>query len=558
MRYDFEFPSKLDPTLVFLHLMFPLSDLGLEALRAFNSESKVVIEDFVLRALEPYILEKHNSYLNKNKAETNTGAIYIHHPGQEMLKRSCVNISNSNELIIMLKTVLPIHSNGGINGKKASSILAKDIPELISRFAKNFDLINCRLWLRVKDTQQRIRKFIRDNGYICFIANGSILPRSDGSNMPLASAIPFRSSPEDEVEIPVGNSTVKGMAIRKGVTVITGGGYSGKSTMLDAIEHGIYNHIPGDGREFVITDETAVKVYAEDGRSISSLDLSPFIKSLALDGNSSNFTTHHASGSTSQAANIIEFINAGSRVLLIDEDKSATNFMIRDEHMKQIVRNDPIIPFTDRVNELFNEMGVSTILVIGGSSEYFRVANSVLLIEDYLPHNADQRIAAMLSKRSPKDTLKPASWQSPRFLSFSHQSMLEQLKTSTMEVTGREYISISDEVIDITLLSAITSKAQANSLAQMLRYIRTTLTQTETFNSVVERTFAKVQTEGLGAVCASTTDKWLEMPRPIELFAILCRLRNANIASAPLSHMPTAPPVIPVFSLILEEQQVTR
>lgn len=196
--------------------------------------------------------------------------------------------------------------------------------------------------------------------------------------MPKRDAVLFHSVPEDEIEV----CGIRGMGIRRGVTVITGGGYSGKSTLLEAISAGVYDHVAGDGRELCITDRTAMGILAEDGRSIKNVNIAPFIR--WIPGNDTlHISTERASGSTSQAANIMEAVAIGSTLLLIDEDKSATNFMIRDALMRRLVKKEPITPFTERVRELYEQCGVSTILVIGGSGEYLSVADRVYLMEDY-------------------------------------------------------------------------------------------------------------------------------------------------------------------------------
>lgn len=70
------------------------------------------------------------------------------------------------------------------------------------------------------------------------------------------------------------------MGIPEGVTLIVGGGFHGKSTLLQALERGVYHHIAGDGREMVITRQDAVKVRAEDGRNIEKVNISAFINNL--------------------------------------------------------------------------------------------------------------------------------------------------------------------------------------------------------------------------------------------------------------------------------------
>ncbi|RMD94921.1 MAG: ATPase, partial [Calditrichaeota bacterium] len=180
---------------------------------------------------------------------------------------------------------------------------------------------------------------------------------------------------------------ITGMGIPAGVTLIVGGGYHGKSTLLKALERGVYPHIPGDGREYVVTLPDAVKIRAEDGRRVEQVDISPFITNLPFGQNTKSFCTDDASGSTSQAANIMEALEAGARLLLVDEDTSATNFMVRDARMQALVHKqfEPITPFLDRVRQLYESLGVSTILVMGGCGDYLDVADTVIMMRNYLP-----------------------------------------------------------------------------------------------------------------------------------------------------------------------------
>lgn len=185
------------------------------------------------------------------------------------------------------------------------------------------------------------------------------------------------------------SGTVSGMGIPKGVTLIVGGGYHGKSTLLRALEIGVYNHVPGDGRERVVSNPSAVKIGAEDGRRIEKVNISPFINNLSFGKNTQAFSSENASGSTLQAANIIESLEIGASVILIDEDTSATNFMIRDHRMQELVskEKEPITPFIDKVRHLYTDCGVSTILAIGGAGDYFDVADYVICMVEYTPRD---------------------------------------------------------------------------------------------------------------------------------------------------------------------------
>lgn len=362
--------------------------------------------DYCLRAFVPYIDKLNAGLYNRSRPDDENGKYYIHKPGGEVLVRNTayfairpqkdyINGSGNTVylpgddvsrppkmcLCIRIQVQLP---KGKL--RKAIQMLCRDLPAAVDMFIAQFDIVKFNQTIALSTKQADIRAWLEKSDYCAFIANGSILPRAKATDLPLTGAIPFRSAPNDEIEV----CGVRGMAFRRGVTVITGGGYSGKSTLLDAISAGIYDHCLGDGRELCITDASAMTISAEDGRSVKSVNISPFIKWLP-GGDTRDFSTDHASGSTSQAANIMEAVDCGAKLLLIDEDRSATNFMIRDRMMKELIKREPITPFTDRVGELYASCGVSTILVIGGSGEYLAVADPIYLMEDYLIHDVTGR-----------------------------------------------------------------------------------------------------------------------------------------------------------------------
>ena len=314
------------------------------------------------------------------------------------------------------------------------------------------------------------------------MANGSILPREKGGDGPLRGAVPFTAVPEDEAEV----AGVKGMVFRKGVTVITGGGYSGKSTLLDALSAGVYNHISGDGRELVLTDDSAMKISAEDGRSIRHANLSPFIKWIP-GGNPKDFSTEHASGSTSQAANIMEAVGWGSRLLMIDEDKSATNFMIQDAVMKSLIEKEPITPFVERVRELAWERKISTILVIGGSSEYLQAADRIYMMKDYRicqvtgeAKSLQEEYAGGRQKAGPG--LSPGDFRNPDTVDANYLSTRpEGSATEILKVSDLGFLILGGEQIDIRMLHDIASIPQLNAIAFLLRRLMGQLNPLERF-----------------------------------------------------------------------------
>ncbi|CAK9066476.1 unnamed protein product [Durusdinium trenchii] len=260
-----------------------------------------------------------------------------------------------------------------------------------SLFASALDSAGLKEHIEAVEDQDALRSSLSKLGLVAFVGNGAVLPRKSGvDDRPMTTKdspnlVAFQSPSSMEVTISLPHAgQVTGMGMKKGVTVIVGGGFHGKSTLLQALQLGIYNKVPGDGREHVVCDPSAVKIRAEDGRSVRCTDISPFINNLPFGKATTEFTTGDASGSTSQAANIIEALEVGALTLLVDEDTCATNFMIRDEKMKALVSPDkePITAFVCKVRPLFEELGVSTILVVGGSGDFFSAADAVIMMDE--------------------------------------------------------------------------------------------------------------------------------------------------------------------------------
>ncbi len=513
------------------------------------SEISDTCADFCLRRFKKYIDELNCELYNRSRPDNENGKYYIHEPKGEVIKGntayfamcpqkdyengggSTVYLLRDNEarppkmcLCIRIQVQLPRKRL-----KKAMTMLCNDLPDAVDRFVSEFDFCGLNDALELAERQQKIRAYLKNSDYCAFIANGSVLPRKKGTHLPLDSASPFKSTEDDEIEI----CGVRGMGIRKGVTVITGGGYSGKSTLLDAISSGIYNHVLGDGRELCITDESAVTVSAEDGRSVSCLNISPFIKWLPS-GSALDFSTHHASGSTSQAANIMEAIDTGASLLLIDEDRSATNFMIRDKMMKELISKEPITPFTDRARELYKSLNVSTILVIGGSGEYLSVADRVYLMEDYVISDVSKKAGELCLKNGVNAENPPRGvWNQTRKLySDGFSSYPRGVTSERLEVSDMGFIIIGDEAVDIRGIHDIASKAQLDAVGFMLRYLM--ISNNEPLINIrkrVDELYDTIEKEGLDFVYSSfftTTRRFLQLPRKSELYSVISRMRNLH------------------------------
>lgn len=416
--------------------------------------------------------------------------------------------------------------------RRSIQMLCRDLPDAINSFIAQLDITALDKALALAEKQSQIREYLKNSEYCAFIANGSILPRAKGGDLPMKNAIPFVSPREDEIEA----CGVRGMGIKRGVTVITGGGYSGKSTLLDALSAGVYNHILGDGRELCISDDTAFTVSAEDRRSVKGVNISPFIKWLPS-GDTRNFSTERASGSTSQATNIMEAVDFGARLLLIDEDKSATNFMIRDRMMKELIEKEPITPFTDRVNELYRALGVSTVLVIGGSGEYLLVADKIYMMDEFQISDVTEKSKQICQKYGfIKEQASHASWtQEGRALySQGFTSYPEGSGSERLEVSDMGFIIIGNEKIDVRSLHNIANPRQLDALGFMLRYLEVSNKELRLdIRKRIDELYEKIECEGLDFVYSSyftTCERFLDLPRKIELMAVINRMRRVLIS----------------------------
>lgn len=544
----------------------PTITIAIPVLRLGIADFTPAAADFCLRRIAPYFNSVNAEYENKSRPPSDNGKFYIYAPGGEVLSRNAAYFSlrpakdyeNGRRAgIYVTKFIDPLPDQMCLcvrievqlpHGKlkRMRKMLVGNLPDETERFIREFDSEGLRSALALEAKQNTIRKHLREKNYCAFIANGSILAREKGTGLPIKDSLPFQSTIEDEIEI----AGVRGMGIRCGVTVITGGGYSGKSTVLNAVSAGIYNHVAGDGRELCITDNCAVTITAEDGRAVSSLNISPFIKWIP-GGDTQAFSTAHASGSTSQAANIMEAIECGSTLLLIDEDRSATNFMIRDTLMKELIEKEPITPFTDRVREL-SANGVSTILVIGGSGEYLSVADKIYMMDDFIINDATSRAKSI--SPAPSEPLSSADW-TPRgaLMNGCFTSYPEGSGSERLEVSDTGFIVIGDERIDVRALHDIATTAQVDALAFMLRFLARGADHSNELEILalamrgltcniaaheidvtehVGKLYAQIEQEGINIIDTGffvTMNRFLDLPREFELRAAINRMRYTTL-----------------------------
>lgn len=494
-----------------------------------TKEKRIALEDHLLRNMARQVRE----YSFKAKGSGKSGLISVTNPGQEILERTACQIDVTNgDVVLRLEVGFPANGRT-INAKELEKILFDFLPVCVKKtlFSRAYNPERLEKVAALATDQCYIREKLRDMGLVAFVANGAVLPRKSGVSMlPMKDGVAFTSPKSMEVTLELPNKgTVTGMGIPKGITLIVGGGYHGKSTLLKALELGVYNHIAGDGREYVITDETAMKLRAEDGRSIQKTDISMFIRNLPNGKDTESFYTEDASGSTSQAANTVEAIEAGANVFLMDEDTSATNFMIRDELMQKVVTRDmePIIPFIDRVEELYSEYGISTILVAGSSGSYFYKADHIIQMKEYVPIE----ITEMAKKEAANFKIPLPDIDKSSKPSFNrvvrHDAAFAKNDRIKMKTMGTESISINKDMVDLRYMEQLTDSEQLNAIAQMIKHLKLNAWNGRlTVGDAVEQLYRRIEEKGFAAFIKGDLPGNLALPRKQELYGAINRCRG--------------------------------
>ena len=491
---------------------------------------RIALQDELLRQFG----RRAERFAFKAKGSGKSGLISVSRCGQEVLERTACQIQPENGNIL-LRMEIGFPANGRtINARELEKILFDFVPECVkaSLFYKNLDAKRLRRIVDLAEDQEYIRKELPKRGLCAFVANGSVLPRESGiSSRPMRDGIAFQSPTEQEVTLELPHKgKITGMGIRKGITLIVGGGYHGKSTLLKALELGVYNHIAGDGREYVITDATAVKLRAEDGRSIQKTDISMFINDLPNGKDTTSFCTEDASGSTSQAANVVEGIEAGTKLLLIDEDTSATNFMIRDELMQRVVLRDqePITPFIERIRELYERYDISSIIVAGSCGSYFHPADHIIQMDQYVPKDITTA-AKDAAKDFPMVSLPKKKHPDPCFdRCFKAGNHLKKERKIKMKTLGKDAFSINKDTVDLRYVEQITDTEQTTALGYALLYAKLHLMDgKKDLRTVADELMQIIETKGLSTILDSKYVKSnLAMPRKQEIMAAMNRYRN--------------------------------
>lgn len=416
--------------------------------------------------------------VSRPRGSGKSGEIAMVGPGQEVLRQTAVKVDESGSVEARFTVGLPADGRR-VSGDQTRQMLVESVPELVHQtlMLDGKDQTSLVEWATTNEDAEALRTELAAHDLVAFIADGAILPRRTGvDDRPLADdeAVRFESPPTLRVVLDTPNSgPVSGMGVGRGVTLIVGGGYHGKSTVLRALERGVYNHRPGDGRERAVTDANAVKVRAEDGRSVAHVDISPFVNNLPQGKDTKGFSTANASGSTSQAAAIMEAVEAGASSLLVDEDTSATNFMIRDRRMQALVprESEPITPFVDRIRQIFDRWNISSVLVLGGSGDYLEMADTVIAMKDFLPSDVTDRAAEVASSHPTGRTAEAPEPLGDRPARTPDPGSLDARRgkyTASTRLLGPSTIEFGTGRIDLAAVEQIVSMPQTRGIAQAL------------------------------------------------------------------------------------------
>lgn len=507
--------------------------------------TKTTLCDYLTRQFEKQV----SQYSFRAKGSGKSGLLTVSHCGQEILSRTSCEITEKG---ITARFFVGFPANGRtINATELEKILFDFLPVCIQKSFSysSLDAKELQNYIELAEDQEFIRQMLPAKNLCAFIANGSILPRESGiSSRPMKASVPF-TSPDSlriSMELPH-KGKITGMGIPKGITLIVGGGYHGKSTLLNALELGVYNHIPGDGREYVITDATAVKLRSEDGRFIKDVDISMFINDLPNKKDTRCFSTLDASGSTSQAAGIVESIEAGSHLFLLDEDTSATNFMVRDAFMQQVIQREkePITPFLERAEDLYKKAGISTILVAGSSGAFFHIADTIIQMDNYVPKDITASVKKLCSQY-PLPAVSVTDFQLPhshRIMSKPTESSNrlrhnsrgnhsdsgaakpERLKT---RISGTDGFSLGRQEIDLRYTEQLIDTEQTAALGLLLKYAVEHLADgRRTLPEIVQFLWKNLSLHGLSFFTENQKISCgYAIPRIQEIYACLNRYRG--------------------------------
>lgn len=545
-RYDFEqFVLSIEqipkdpfapPHTGIYRVQFPLADTVIKNDMIDSRPAEIACRDFYARRF----FYTSSKIAGERRGTGYSGIITVDEPGQAILNRSSVVIK---EDMLEVRCFIGIPaSKREIKAKLAVKMLLEELPEIVSLSLHHDHTDAEQLWSHIHTAldAEFLREKLPDLGLVAFIANGAILPRESGTSdrpMDKEQVIPFQSpaSLETEIELPYAGK-VSGMGIQQGITLLAGGGYHGKSTLLRAIEMGVYNHVAGDGREQCVSLTETVKIRSYSGRHVVKTDISPFIRNLPFQKDTRAFSTNNASGSTSQAANIIEAMEIGTKVILMDEDTCATNFMIRDMYMQKLVKkpDEPITSYIDKIRQLFLENKISTVLALGGVGDYFEVADHVIQMIKYQPEDVTDKARAIIKKypvkRVKEDIEYPVQARAriPVAASIDPMSEYKKWRLYTTEV---HTLQLGQNKIDLTDLEQLIELSQTKAIGYTMLYAKKYMDGTRTLKQVIDLVMTDLKENGMDILSEKISGHFAQF-RSFELAFALNRMRSFDVKQA--------------------------
>jgi predicted ABC-class ATPase len=526
-----------------IRIRHPYAAVGLPDPLTASEVARLAFRDWLARRVRRCLREGGAPGKPGGSGSGGSGRVSIDAGGQTVLDRCAVRLDGDG-LEARLEVGLPA-AGRRILGAAARALLVDEVPEALAR-AFALDEGTCEealSFVACVENQQAVRAALAGKGLVAFVAEGSLLPRQSGvDDRPLQGGVPFQcpAGLRVDFEVPRPPGRVQGLGIPRGVTLIVGGGYHGKSTLLHAIERGVYPHIPGDGREGVVTDSAAVKIRAEDGRRVEAVEIEPFVRNLPFDRDTLAFRSDDASGSTSQAANVVEALEVGARALLMDEDSCATNFMTRDARMQELVtpEREPIIPLVDRVRELYERFGVSTVLVAGSSGDFFSVADTVIEMESFQPadRSADAKALARVEGRSrvgeAQQPLRTPAPRVPDLESLEPGGGRGAARPPRVSARAVHQIRYGKTEIDLRGLDQLIDPSQTRAVGRALLWISKRNSPGATLAAHLDALDALLDSAGIEALSPAAPHRHpgsLARPRRFEIAGALNRLRGLRV-----------------------------
>ncbi len=496
-----------------------------------NHVRRIAFEDFLTRSVEQALRRA----VRGNRGSGGSGRIEIQRTSQVVLPRTSMVVTDGY-VEARMAAGLPARGRT-VDARAARTMLLEELPKVVREalMPAGVDETAAREHVETVEDADRLRKQLPGLGLVAFVADRAVLPRESGaSERPLRNgAVAFKSPEEFRVTVELPNrGSVSGMGIPEGVTLVAGGGFHGKSTLLSALAWGVYDHAPGDGRELVVARTDAVKVRAEDGRSVAGVDISGMIGELPGGRSTTSFSTPNASGSTSQATNIAEALEIGTSLLLVDEDTSATNFMIRDERMRELVSKEPISPFIDLVRPLYDSLDVSTIVVVGGVGDYLDVTDRVILMEDYVALDATKRAREVRESFPIPGATRTGEARPPRGRRIRASSIdLRRGKQETARGKGPSIIELGRERVDLSYLEQLAEAGQTEAIARAIGEFASA-GESRGVEEVVRETLGSVESDGLDSLGNYRGHPGeMSLPRPQEVAAAINRIRSLEAST---------------------------